>query len=88
MIAALGGVSGYTPPAAEITIANLTTLANSYAAKNLSMATTFSQLGTKQRDRLTAFAALKEKMKAIKQAARGQYGPSSPQFDQIGGISL
>ena len=39
LIAALGGVPGYTPPATEISIASLTTVANNYAAKNLTMAT-------------------------------------------------
>jgi len=88
LIAALGGVAGYTPPAAEITIAALTTVANTYAAKNLSMATLFAQLTTSQRDRADGFAALKEKMKAIKQAIRGQYGPGSPESEQAGGIEL
>ena len=88
MIAALGGVPGYTPPAAEITIAALTTLANAYAAKNLSMATLFAQLTTKQRDRSDGFKLLNTKMKAIKQAIRGQYGPGSPESEQTGGIEL
>jgi hypothetical protein len=88
LIAALGGVPGYTPPAAEITIAALTTTANTYAAKNLTMATLFAQLTTSQRDRVDGFKLLNEKMKAIKQAVRGQYGPGSPESDQIGGIEV
>lgn len=88
LIAALGAVAGYTPPATEITIAALTTLANSYAAKNLAMATLFAQLTTSQRDRLDQFNLLREKMKAIKQAVRGQYGPGSPESGQVGGIDL
>ena len=88
LIAALGGVPGYTPPAPEITIASLTTVANTYAAKNLNMATLFAQLTRSQRDRLDGFNDLREKMKAIKQAVRGQYGPGSPESDQTGGIDL
>ena len=88
LIAALGGVPGYTPPAAEITIAALTTVANNYAAKNLSMATLFAQLTTSQRDRSDGFKLLNEKMKAVKQAVRGQYGPGSAESDQVGGIDV
>jgi hypothetical protein len=88
LIAALGGITGYTPPAPEITIANLTTTANAYAAKNLSMATLFAQLTTSQRDRADGFGQLRDKMKAIKQAIRGQYGPGSPEADQVGPILL
>jgi len=82
LIAALGAIAGYTPPATEITIAALTTTANNFAAKNLSMATLFAQLTTSQRDRLDGFKQLSAKMKAIKQAVRGQYGPGSPEDDQ------
>ena len=88
LIATLGGVPGYTPPAAEITIATLTTLALTYGTKNLTMATLFAQLTTKQRDRSDGFKLLNTKMKAIKQAIRGQYGPGSPESDQTGGIEL
>ena len=55
---------------------------------NLTMATLFAQLTRSQRDRLDGFNDLREKMKATKQAVRGQYGPGSPESGQVGGIGL
>ena len=91
LIAALGSIPGYAPPAADLTIANLTTLASGFATKNLTMSTLGNQVAMKQKARLEAYngpAGLREKMKAIKEAARSQYGSNSAEFQQVKGIGL
>jgi hypothetical protein len=91
LIAALGSVPGYTPPASDLTIANLTTLATDFAAKNLAMSTLGNTIGMKQKARLEAFdgpGGLKEKMKAIKEAVRSQYGSTSAEYEQVKGIKV
>ena len=91
LIALLAGVPGYTPPAADLTVANLTTLANDFAAKNLAMSSLGNQLGMKQKARSDAYdgdTGLRARMKAIKEAVRSQYGSSSPEYEQVKGIAL
>jgi len=91
LIAALGSIPGYAPAAADLTIANLTTLATDFATKNLTMSTLGNAIGMKQRARLAAYdgpGGLKEKMKAIKEAIRSQYGSSAAEFEQVKGIKV
>lgn len=91
LIAALASVPGYAPPATELTIANLTTLATTFATKNLTMATLGNSLIMKQAARLKAFdgpGGLKDKMKAIKSAVRSQYGTDSAEYESVKGIGL
>jgi hypothetical protein len=90
MIAALGAVPGYAPPATDLSIASLTTLATTFATKNLTMSTLGNQIGMKQRARLEQYdgpSGLKEKIKAIKNAVRSQYGTDSAEYNQIKGIA-
>lgn len=91
LIASLSAVPGYAPPAADLTIANLTLAADAFAAKNLALATLGNTLGMKQKARLEGYdgaGGLREKMKAIKAAVRAQYGTSSPEYGQVKGIGL
>ena len=91
LVAALGSIPGYAPAAADLTIASLTTLAADYAAKNAAMAALYRQAGMEQKDRLENYdgpSGLREKMKAIKQAVRSQYGSNSAEYQQVKGIAL
>lgn len=91
LIAAVGQITGYAPPAAEITTAALQTLFTDYDAKNSELAGLAQQVSNKQRERLDAYdgdAGLREKMKAIKQGVQAQYGNASPKYDQIKGIRV
>ena len=91
MIAMLDSVPGYAPPATELSIANLTTLATTFATKNLTMATLGNEIGMKQRARLTGYdgpGGLREKMKAIKDAVKSQYGSNSAEYQQVKGLGL
>ena len=91
LIAALGSVAGYAPTTADLTIANLTARAAAYSAKNATMSTLGQTVGLKQRDRLAGYdgnGGLREKMKAIKQAVRAQYGGNSAEYAQVKGIDL
>lgn len=91
LIAALQTISGYTPPASELTVANLTTLATAYSAKNSSMATLAQQASLSQRDRFDGYSGpdgLREKMKAIKKAVLSQYGSTSSEYAAVKGIAL
>ena len=91
LVAALGSVPGYAPTTADLTIANLTARAAAYSAKNATMSTLGQTVGLKQRDRSAGYdgdGGLREKMKAIKQAVRAQYGSSSAEYAQVKGIDL
>ncbi len=91
LVAAVAGITGYTPPAAEITVANLTTLADDFSAKNKAMAKLGRQTALKQKERLDAYdvpGGLSEKMIAIKKAVRAQYGTTSAEFDAVKGIKV
>ncbi len=91
LIAALAAIPGYAPPAADLSIANLTTLATDFATKNLTMSTLGITLGLKQKARLDAFdgpGGLRDKMKAIKSAVRSQYGTDSAEYEQVKGVGL
>lgn len=91
LIAALGSVPGYAPPAAELALAALASLANDFAAKNLAMSTLGNVLGMKQKSRLDLYdgpGGLREKMKAIKSSVRAQYGTSSAEYEQVKGIGV
>lgn len=91
LIAVLGTISGYSPPATEITVASLATLSGNYSSKNAAMATLLSQTGLAQRDRGAAYDGddgLRAKMKAIKNAVRSQYGADSAEYDAVKGMKL
>ena len=88
---AVAGVPGYSPPAAEITAANLETLAEVFAAKNKAMATLGRQVVQKQKDRLAGYdgpGGLKEQMIAIKKAVRAQYGSESVEYGAVKSIKV
>ena len=91
LIASLGSIPGYAPPAAALSIASLTTLATDFATKNLAMSTLGNTLGMKQKARFDAYngpGGLRDRMKAIKEAVRSQYGSNSPEYQQVKGIGL
>jgi len=91
LVDAISGISGYTPPAAEITVASLTTLATDFSAKNKAMASLDRQITLKQKERLAAYdgpSGLKEKMLAIKTAVRAQYGAESAAYAAVKGIKV
>lgn len=88
LVAALGAVPGYAPPASAITIANLTTASGAYDAQNATMGTLNIQVGLEQGDRADGFVALRAKMKAIKEAVKSQYGSSSAEYAQVKGIDV
>ena len=91
LIATLAAVPGYNPPAAELSIANLTTLATGFSAQNFTMSTLGITLGMKQKARLEGYdgpGGLKDKMKSTKSAVRSQYGTNSPANEQVKGIGL
>ena len=91
LIAAVQGISGYAPPATDITVASLQTLSTDFAAKNAAMGTLAGQAGVSQRERLALYdgpGGLREKMLAIKKAVRAQYGSDSAEFGQVKGIKV
>lgn len=91
LIAAVQSVSGYAPPAAVISIAELQTLSSNLSAKNSSMAALAVQVGNKQKERLEAFdgpGGLKELMKATKKAVAAQYGTDSSEYAQVKSIRV
>jgi hypothetical protein len=91
LIAAVKKISGYAPPAAELTIAQLQALHAALHARNLAMVDLDQETGMKQRERFNAYNGpdgLKENMKAIKAAVRAQYGGASPEYAAVKGIGL
>lgn len=89
LIAALGHVSGYdTGAPADLTIATLTALSTELDALNQVVATKEQALIAARVKRVTAYETLKEKMKAIKEAAMSQYGSRSAQHSQVRAIRV
>ena len=91
LIAGLDAVPDYAPPAAALSVASLTTLANDFASRNLAMSTLSNQLGMKQKERLELYdgpGGLRDKMKAIKSSVRSQYGTNSAEYGQVKGIGV
>jgi len=88
---AVAGIPGYAPPAAEISAANLQTLADDFSDKNKSMATLGRQLVQKQKDRLDAYdgpGGLSARMIAVKKAVRAQYGADSSEYSAVKAIKV
>jgi hypothetical protein len=91
LIAAAGKITGYAPPAADLTIAALQTLADNLDTQNRTMHDLADQLGDQQTARLAHYegpTGLREKMKAIKKATRSQYGSDSPEYAAVKSIRL
>ena len=91
LIAAVQGITGYTPPATAITVASLQTLSTNFSTKNSDMAALGRQVVLKQGERLDAYdgeGGLREKMLAIKKAVRAQYGSSSTEYDAVKSIKV
>ena len=90
LLAAVTAISGYSP-AADITVASLTTLSSAFSAKNTTMGTLAGQVTVKQGERLAAYngpGGLNDKMTAIKKAVLSQYGATSPEYAAVKGINL
>lgn len=91
LIALVQGITGYAPPATDLTAASLQTLVGKFAVQNTAMGTLGSQAGIGQRERLALYdgpGGLREKMLAIKKAVRAQYGSDSAEFNQVKGIKV
>lgn len=93
LINAVTGLAGYAPvPATNpITLSNLNGTLSSYKGKNAALIFLDSTWRNKADARSAKFdgpGGLREKMKAIKNAAKSQYGQSSDQYGQVKGIKL
>ena len=93
LINAVTGLPGYAPvPATNpITLANLNGTLSTYKGKNSDLITLESTWRDKADERSTQFdgpGGLREKMKAIKNATKSQYGQTSSQYGQVKGIRL
>lgn len=89
LIAALGHVSGYdTGAPVDLTIATLSALSEELDTLNQAVATKEQALIAARVKRVEAYEKLKEKMKAIKEAAVSQYGSRSPQHSQVRAIRV
>lgn len=91
LIPALQAITGYAPPAIELSILRLTMLAGSLHTQNLNVANLERQTAAKQAERFENYngdEGLKEKMKAIKAATRAQYGSSSSEYESVKSIAL
>ncbi|MEK6261234.1 MAG: hypothetical protein AABP62_21750 [Planctomycetota bacterium] len=91
LIPALEAIAGYAPPAIELTLVHLEGLASSLHTQNLNVANLERQTAAQQAERSETYngdAGLREKMKAIKAAARAQYGSSSSEYESVKSIAL
>jgi hypothetical protein len=92
LVAALGKLSGYDAGApADISIAGLAALATQLDGLNQLVAGKEQTLHSARAPRLAAYegaGGLREKMLAIKEAARSQYGSKSPEYLQVKGIKV
>lgn len=87
--AALGHVPGYdTGAPADLTIAALSALATQLDGLNQLIAGKEQALIAARTPRTAAYETLKEKMKAIKEAAKSQYGSNSGQHAQVKAIKV
>ncbi len=89
LTAALGHVPTYdTGAPADLTIATLSALATDLDALNQLVATKEQALISARTKRAAGYETLKDKMKAIKEAAVSQYGSRSPQHTQVRAIRV
>jgi len=92
LIAALGTVPGYdTSAPADISIAGLQALSTQLDGLNKLVAGREQALASARSPRKEGYDGengLSEKMKAIKEATKSQYGSQSPQFLQVKGIRV
>ena len=91
LILALGKIEDYAPPAPELSLAALETLAASLHAHNLKMDDLGQNASMMQKQRRAAYdgdGGLREQMKAIKAAARAQYGTTSDEYLSVKSIKL
>jgi hypothetical protein len=93
LINAVTGLAGYAPvPAGNpITLANLSATLSAYKGKNSALIILESTWRDKVDQRSAKFDApggLREKMKAIKNATKAQYGQASSQYSQVKNIKL
>ena len=90
-VAALTQLTGYLPPDASIALAALSTAKTEMDALNKLVAEKEVTLTNAQGTRRNLYEGengLTNKMKAIKDAVKGQYGQSSPQFQSVKSIKL
>jgi len=87
-ISALKKVPGYAPPAPELALPGLTTLAEAFTDKNDALAELAAGLAPLVKDRLARYDDLTDKAQAIKAAASAQYGPKSSEFLSIKGLKV
>jgi len=93
LVTAVTGLTGYTPVPEEnpITLANLNATLATYRAKNVDLGPLEIAWRDAARDRLELFdgkEGLREKMKAVKNATKAQYGQNSPEYAAVKGIAL
>lgn len=87
--AALGHVPGYdTGAPADLTIATLSALATQLDGLNQLVAGKEQALTAARVPRWAGYESLKEKMKAIKEAAKSQYGSNSAAHTQVKAIKV
>lgn len=87
-VVGLGKVTGYAPPATELSLTAMQALSTAYATKNVGMAGLAGDASLKIRTRQSGFADLKSKTKDIKNAVLAQYGTKSATYTSIKGLSF
>lgn len=92
LVKAVGKITGYTATAGSgLVVSELSVQELAYIALNSSVQDAEATLGEAQTTRSNFYdgeGGLKEKMKAIKKAASGQYGRGSDQAASVSGIGL
>ena len=84
-------MNDYATPVEDITAAAIRALADEYTALNKSMDGLAIEVSLAQKARIGLYESaegLREKMKAIKNAVRAQYGTKSDQYLAVKGIGL
>ncbi len=88
LITALGKVPRYAPPAAELTIAELTGLDDAFSAMSDDIGTVAAEISVLVRERAALYEELSDKAQSIKAAVSSQYGPKSAEFTTIKGLKF
>jgi hypothetical protein len=89
LIAALKKVPGYDTGVPEgLSIAEFTTLSEALNTRNQAVATFEQDLGASRAPRLSGYETLRERKKAIKEAARSQYGSKSAEYAQARAVRV
>lgn len=91
LISTVTGIVGYAPTNTDLTVAQMDMLFTAFNTKNTAMNNLYSNISILVGERANMYDGengLRERMLAIKDAVRAQYGIDSPEYNSVKGIKV